>query len=210
MKRFLTLALMLSVGIASFAQEAVSSAEQASMIKRMETAAQAIVCLQCDFEQEKQLSLLNDKLVSKGIMYFKQPHYLYWEYTEPSAFTFVLNGTKVLLKSNQKKDVIDVKSSQLFQEIVRIMMNSVTGRCLSDKDNFNVTMYKEKKEWIARLIPLKKNMKQMFSSIQLHILPEQGIVNKVDMTEKTGDTTVIRLKNIKKNEKINENVFHID
>lgn len=202
--------LLMFFCMACFGQKAVTAAEQKAMIEKVEAAASGINTLQCDFVQEKVFSLLNDKMIAKGVMHFRKPNLLHWEYTTPYTYTFVLNGTKVLLKSKQKKDVIDVRSSQLFQEIAKIMMNSVTGKCLSDKSNFAVTMYKSDSEWQAKLVPQKKNMKQMFSAIVLHIDPSQGVVNKVEMKEKTGDTTEIQLKGITKNGKIDDKVFSID
>lgn len=200
---------MVVMHMACMAQKAATPAEQKSMIEKVETTAASIKSMQCDFVQEKTLSLLNDKMTSKGVMFYRKPNQLRWEYLSPYTYTFIFNDTKVLLKSSQKKDVIDVRSSQLFQEIARIMMNSVTGKCLSDKSNFAVTMYKAGDEWTAKLVPQKKNMKQMFSTIILHINPKEGVVNKVEMTEKTGDSTVILLKNIVKNGKIDDKVFSI-
>lgn len=217
MKRVILLPLLVMLTVLCMAQKTatsamkpVSAAEQKTMIEKVEATAATIKSLKCDFVQEKTLSLLNDKLTSKGQMSFRRPNQLCWEYLSPYTYTFILNDTKVMLKSSHSKEVLDVRSSQLFQEITRIMMNSVTGKCLSDKSSFAVTMYKSNDEWIAKLLPQKKNMKQMFTTIMLHINPKEGIVNKVVMTEKTGDSTVIQLKNITKNGKIDDKVFSIN
>lgn len=217
MKRAFLLSLLVMLTILCMAQKTgaaamkpVSTAEQKVMIEKVEATAAALKSLKCDFVQEKTLSLLNDKLISKGVMCYRRPNQLCWEYLSPYTYTFILNDTKVMLKSSQRKEVLNVRSSQLFQEITRIMMNSVTGKSLSDRSSFVVTMYKTGDEWIAKLIPQKKNMKQMFSSIVLHINSKEGIVSKVEMTEKTGDTTIIQLKNVTKNGKIDDKTFSIN
>ncbi len=151
-------------------------------------------------------------MVSRGVMYYGKTGKLRWEYTSPYTYTFLINGTNVMLKSSKKKDVIDIQSSRIFKEIARIMMNSVTGQCLSSKEDFAVTMFRsnDDKEWLAELVPQKKQMKQMFSLIRLHIDPKQNVVTKVDMTEKTGDSTSIQLMNTKINTPIDGKVFNLD
>lgn len=194
------------------AQKKADSVEQASMIKRIETTTDTINTLQCQFQQIKHISLLNEDMVSKGLMYLSNNGQLRWEYTSPYTYTFIYNGSKVLLKSTQKTDVIDVQSSRLFQEIGRIMMNSVTGQCLSSQEDFNVTMFlgTDGQEWIAQLVPLKKQMKQMFQTISLHISSEKGFVSMVEMTERTGDRTIIQLTNTKINAPIDEKIFMLN
>lgn len=194
------------------ARTKVPASEQDAMVRKMEQTAEGTATLQCSFYQTKQLSLLNEKMRSKGLMYFEKHNKLRWEYTSPYTYTFIFNGSHVMFKSSQKKDVIDIQSSHLFQEIANIIMTSVTGQLLSSKENFNVTMFRETdgSVWIARLVPLKKQMKQMFRDISLHINPQQGVVTQVEIDERSGDITVIQLTNIKINAPIDEQVFCFD
>lgn len=188
----------------------VDEARRREIIREVDKAASSLKTMQCDFVQTKRLSMLNEKIIAHGKMYYLRPGLLRWEYTRPYTYTFVLNGSKVMLKSAQKKDLIDVKSSRLFQEIVRIMMNSVTGKCLSEADDFRVTIHSGTDTWIARLTPQKKEMKQMFRHIVLHLDRSRMLVNAVEMVEKSGDTTLIELKNIRTNAPVDEKIFALD
>lgn len=192
------------------AQKAFSPQEQKQMVAQVEKAAAGIKTMQCDFTQIKHLSLLNNEMKSTGKMYCKNGNMLRWEYTSPYKYCFVLNGNKVMLKdAGNKTNVIDVKSSKLFQEITRIMMNSITGECLSRHEDFSVAMYKSDKEWEARLTPLKKEMSKMFSLITLHINATEKRVTRVEMKERTGDVTDIYLQQVKENAPIADNIFSI-
>src|SRR5438045_7261862 len=42
--------------------------------------------IQSDFVQEKKLKMLNDKVISKGKLYFKKEDKLRWEYEEPYRY----------------------------------------------------------------------------------------------------------------------------
>lgn len=180
------------------------------MVKTVEKAASSLKTMQCKFRQTKKLSLLNDKMVSTGVMYYSQPAKLRWQYMTPYNYTFVINGTKVMMKTGGRKNVIDARQSKMFKEITQIMVNSVTGKCLSNKKEFKTTMYKSNKEWTAHLVPMTKELKSMFKTIVLHISPKQGLVTQVDLVEKTGDITNITLSNYKTNAPINAKVFTVN
>ena len=105
--------------------------------------------------------------------------------------------------------MIDVNKNKMFKEIARIMMNSVLGKVLTDKKDFKSSVTKKGQYYIVTLLPQKKEMKQMFTTILLHYDTKLKLVTKVEMREKNGDTTLIEMKNIKKNTPINAAQFKI-
>lgn len=178
--------------------------------QKIAAAAQAMTSLQCDFVQTKQLKMLNDKMVSEGRMYYSQKDKLRWEYVKPYQYTFIMNGDRVLMKNRERSDVIDVRQNKLFREIANIMLNSVVGNCLSDDRTFKTTIATAGGEWVATLLPQRKDMKQMFQKIILHFDQRQATVSRVELVEKNGDQTTIDLKNIRKNETIAPRTFAVE
>ena len=205
---FCVIGLSLAVMSAS-AQKPVSEAESESMVQQVCLAAEKMRSLECDFKQVKQLSLLKSSMVSEGKMYYKDGRFLRWEYTSPYSDIFILNEGKVLLKSSDKTDVVDVRSSKMFQQIARIMMNSVTGKCLEDSEDFKVTMYLDENQWMAQLVPRQKELAQLFSFVRLYIDPSMQMVKRVELVEKSGDITRIDMKNIQRNKTIDDAVFSV-
>ena len=177
--------------------------------QQINKAASALKSMQCDFVQTKHLKMLNENMVSQGKMYYQQPDQLRWEYTTPYSYTFLLNGSKVLLKTNHRNDVIDVNQNKLFKEIARIMMSTVVGTCLSDEKDFHVTITASQTEWIATLLPQRKDIKQLFQQIVLYFNKEKSMVSRVELIEKKGDRTLIELKNIRTNAPIQKSLFNI-
>lgn len=189
---------------------ALSAQQSEQQIKKeIGQVAASVKTLQCDFVQTKYLKMLNDKMVSRGKMYYQQGNNLRWEYVSPYTYTFILNKDKVLLKNKQRNDIIDVKQNKVFREIAFMMMNSVVGDCLNDTKSFKSSIVVAGGEWIATLLPLRKEMKQLFQTIVLHFSKKQGVVTMVEMIERNGDKTIIELKNVKKNEAIANSVFAI-
>ena len=214
MKRLLILLFVfvsVHLSLMAHCNATLSSREQseAQIRQAITQAASGMKTMQCDFTQTKHLKMLNDKMTSKGRMYYQQTNRLRWEYTSPYSYTFILNDDKVLLKNKQRNDVIDVNKNKLFREIARIMMNSVVGTSLTDDKSFQSTIATNGNEWIASLLPQRKDLKQLFQKIILHFSKKNAMVKQVELIERNGDRTVIELNNIRTNEKISADMFTI-
>ena len=166
--------------------------------------------MKCDFIQTKQLKMLRENMVSKGKMYYQQGNKLRWEYESPYSYVFVLNDSKVVLKNNKRNDVIDVNQNKMFREIVRIMMNTVVGKCMTNDKDFKVSMAISPAEYVATMTPLRKDLKQMFNTIVLHFNRHSKMVSQVELHEKNGDKTIIELKNVQTNGAIPNSLFAIN
>lgn len=203
MKRLLFLILILSHIIPLSAQQLTEE----QIKQKVNQTASAMKTMQCDFVQTKHLKMLNNDFESHGKMYYQQSNKLRWEYTSPYSYTFILNNDQVLLKNKQRNDLIDVKQNKLFREIVRIMMSSVVGNCLADDKNYKVSIATIGNEWVATLLPQRKDMKQMFQKLVLHFNAKKSVVNTVELYDKNGEKTIIELKNIRINETIHPHMF---
>ena len=207
MKRVLFFFLFLCLCLLNLSAQKV---DEAKVKQQINAVASKMKTMQCDFVQTKYLKMLNDKMVSRGKMYYQQSNKLRWEYTSPYTYTFVLNGSRVLISKGKRNDVINVNQSKFFKEIARIMMNSVVGKCLTDSKDFKVSLAGSSAEYVATLYPQQKQMKQMFQKIILHFNKQKSTVFKVELIEKKGDRTIIELKNVKNNVPINAKVFGIN
>lgn len=204
----LLLCLMLALTAQAQSLKKADAAKQRQMIERINRTAAGITTLECRFTQVKTLRFLNDKMTSSGRMLFMADGgRLRWEYQQPYQYTFVINGEKVYIKSARNTQTIDIRQSRLFQSIAEMMMNSVTGKSLTSSADFGCTMYSGDDEWVAQLTPKRKEMKKMFKEIRLHFSAQQQMVTQVEMTEPSGDTTVITLKDVKTNGRIDTKMF---
>jgi len=207
-KLLFILGLWLSLG--TFAQSAVSKSEQERIISEINTAAQSIRTLECTFVQTKELSIMNDKMVSNGTMAFAQPNKISWHYTSPYDYTFIIAGDKVLIGKGKNRNSIDLKSSQAFQGIAKMIAGSVTGKCLTQTDEFDVKILADERHYVALLTPKAKRLKKMFKGIRLHFNRASRTMEKVEMTETSGDNTTIVFQNVKQNQRLSEKTFTLD
>lgn len=208
MKKLIVILVALCLGFSALSAQ--QKVDEVRVRQQIDAVASSMRTMQCDFVQTKYLKMLNDKMVSKGKMYYQQSNKLRWEYVSPYTYTFVLNGSKVLLGRGNRNDVINVNQSKFFKEIARIMMNSVVGKCLMDTKDFKVSILGYPTEYVATLYPQQKQMRQMFQKIVLHFSKQKSMVSMVELVEKKGDKTIIELKNVRVNAPVNAKVFSIN
>ena len=183
----------------------------AEVIASIDRSATALRSLQGDFVQTKELSLLQERMVSRGVIYYRQAGgALRWEYLTPYRYTFILNGERVMMRSGDRTDVIETAENRVFREIARLMMNSLTGRSLATTSDFEVHVIVEPERWVVELTPRRREMEQFFARIRLSYDPSRQLVSRVELIERSGDRTTIELKNLKTNRTIDEGVFAVD
>lgn len=209
MKKITTIFLFLLFCAMTSMAGAMTSQQKQDVIRRINKAAAGLKSMNCSFTQTKYLSLLSDKMVSEGKMSYKQSNKLRWEYTSPYKYLFIFNGTKVYVGNKSRKDVIDTKNNKVFKEVARIMMSTVTGTALSNSSDFSIDVADVKSIWKVTLIPKKKEMKKMFTKIELSFNKSNLMIAEINIYEKNNDRTNIRLKNISTNVAVNESLFAI-
>lgn len=202
--------MLLTSCVMATAQTKLTAAEQQMIIKKVESASQTMKSMQCDFTQTKTMKLLKKDMQSKGVMFFQRPDRLRWQYIAPYDYTFILDGDKVHLRSQRSSQQINVQQNKVFRQITSIILNSITAGSLKSNADFSVELYKQDTSYYARLLPKKKELKQIYRWIEIYFNPRLTMVSSVKMLEKTGDVTTVKLQNVKTNIKIDAQQFKVN
>ncbi|MEI7663996.1 MAG: outer membrane lipoprotein carrier protein LolA, partial [Bacteroidota bacterium] len=83
-----------------------------------------------DFVQEKNMSMIREKIVTKGKFYFKKERMLRWEYLQPFSYIIVIRNDQVSIRDENKVSQFNVQSNKVFQEINRVILGCVRGTLL--------------------------------------------------------------------------------
>src|SRR6187551_2827324 len=105
-------------------------ANTASFKSAFTQAAQKTQSIKSDFVQEKNLSMLSDKIVSKGKFWFKKGNKVRMEYSTPSYYLLVMNGKDIKTKDGQKESHVSAKGNKMFEQINKITVDCVQGNVL--------------------------------------------------------------------------------
>ncbi len=176
--------------------------------QKMETQSKLVNSIESDFVQEKYLSVMSEKIISKGHFCFKKVNMLRWEYTDPYSYLIAINKDKMFIKDNGKVSKYDINSNKMFKSINEMMVNTVQGNLLNSKD-YKVQFYENDKQYLLELTPTQKAAKDFLKSIYLYIDKTDYAVVKVKMTEPGDDYTGIEFINRKTNQPIGDEKFII-
>ena len=154
--------------------------------------------LESDFVQVKTLSMLSEKITSKGHFCFKKDNLLRWEYVSPYTYIIVINKEKVLIKDENKLKKYDMNSNKIFKEINDIMISCINGNILNS-NKFKIAYCENDKGYRLELTPLAKGMKESLKKIYMYFDKAVTSVIKLEMVEATDDFTVIDFTNKKVN-----------
>ncbi len=171
-------------------------------------AAQKTVSIKSDFTQEKILSMLSEKIVSKGKFWFKKENRVRMEYTHPYQYLMILNKDKVYVKDGQKESKVSTRSNKVFQQINKIMIDCMQGTMLNNSD-FKTRIFENKGQSLVELVPVTKGLKDLFRAITVTIENRDFSVSIIEMQELSGDNTIIRFINKDLNADIQDKLFVI-
>jgi outer membrane lipoprotein-sorting protein len=164
--------------------------------------------IKSDFVQEKNLSMLSEKIVSKGKFWFKKDNLLRMEYNKPFEYLMILNKDNMYIKDGQKENKVAVKSNKVFQQINKITIDCVQGNVFINPD-FVTRAYENKSAYLVELSPVSKGLKEFFKSIDVIIDKKDYSVTTIEMNENSGDNTIIHFTNRELNTQIPDASFTI-
>ncbi|MDR3308886.1 MAG: outer membrane lipoprotein carrier protein LolA [Tannerella sp.] len=181
--------------------------QKAEIISRITAAAAEMQTMQCDFRQVKDLSFMNDKMLSEGRMYYKQSGKIRWEYLRPYKYVFAIDGRNIYQTAGDNTQTTPIKSSKLLGDISRLMIGLISGNGLADSRDFDVRILVSNDDCKLILTPLRKEMKALFTAVNLFVGKTDVRIRTVEMVEKSGDLTTITLLNIQTNIPLNDDIF---
>jgi len=183
-------------------------ADAAAFKQQFAKASQATQSIQCDFVQEKNLSMLSDKIVSKGKFWFRKENKVRMEYMQPSYYLLVMNGKDIKTKDGQKENRVSTKGNKLFEQINRITVDCVQGNVVNNTD-FNTRILENGQFYLLEMTPVNKSLAQYFKSIHLLVDKKDYSVSKIQMYEAGGDDTSISFLHKQLNVNIPDAVFAV-
>ena len=209
MRRWLLILGCILSAIPMMAQSGFKAvADVAAFKQQFAKASQETQSIQCDFVQEKNLSMLADKITSKGKFWFKKENKVRMEYAQPSYYLLVMNGKDIRVKDGQKENRVSTKGNKLFEQINKITIDCVQGNIVNNTD-FNTKVLENGQSYLLEMTPVNKALSQYFKSIHLLVDKKDFSVSKIEMYEAGGDDTSISFLHKQMNVNIADAVFAV-
>lgn len=185
--RQLFLIILLSVGMTAFAQESVrrpvDATEKQAVLKQMDKRVESFTC---HFTEEKRIAILDETVVSKGIITYETSGRLTCEYTEPEALVLCKDNGNLTVTKNGKP----VNPSIMHRQMMDMMELFVSGKAVGKADEYKVEVWADDNAYIIVLTPKAKGR---FSEIELHLGKDSKRMEKTMLKEAKGDSTTITM-----------------
>lgn len=199
MRYLVVLLLMLRV-VALNAQSTdfapIPEAQKAQFVSQMRATAAEMKKLSCSFVQQKHISVLTDVAESVGVMDYKQPGYLRWQYISPQQFAFVMdNGVVAVTNANGEADMPE-QAKKMVGSLSELIMSMINGSVFSDTKNFTMSFFTRSGQTLIKLTPKVAKIKRLFTGINIIIDNKTHLPSSVEMLEKGGDRTVIMFRDM--------------
>lgn len=164
--------------------------------------------IKSDFSQEKTLSMLTDKITSRGNFWFKRENKVRMEYTQPFPYLLILNGGRIYIRDGQKENKLSANSGKVFEQVNRILLDCVGGTILTNPD-FRARVFEGPGSFLIELDPVAKNLKELYQKINIFIDKKDYTAVSIDMFELSGDHSSIHFFNKVLNANIPDTQFAI-
>ena len=148
--------------------------------------------LQFRFVMTRHSALLTEALKSRGKAYYIYPDKVRWEVEQPRPSVFVLNGATTT----------DRRQQTLLRNVSKI-----AEKGLVNEADFTVKVYQTPGQWQVDLVPLRRDLGQLFSLLTLLADPDTGALRSIVLTETSGDITSLELNSLVKGQPLDEALF---
>lgn len=168
-----------------------------------------ISSIESDFTQEKYLEVFNQKIVSKGRFYYKQPHLIRMDYSSPLPYLMVINGERLKIVSEGKTNVINLGSNQLMKEMKSMIAACMTGDLENISSAYALRYFETSFLYVLKIEPLSKNVKAYLREMVISLDKNDMSVMKLRMTETETDYTEFHFNHKKYNTITGDEMFAI-
>ena len=133
--------------------------------------------IEADFTQVKEVRMLKEPQVAMGHLSYHAPDKMCWEYLSPDTCRWELGNSA---------------TAPQVQQLLQFIVNTISGDYLQDSADF--TVGQEGNTYL--LSPKKRELKQLFQSVQITLNESTRVAERVVLTEKNGDKSTISFHNV--------------
>jgi len=170
--------------------------------EKLANMSEKINTIESDFIQEKNLSILSNKIISRGDFCYRKENNIRWEYHQPYQYLIIISNDKIFIKEDKSQKQYDIQSNKMFQEMNKFISGCIQGDILKNEKEYKVGYFEDEKSYYVSLIPNAEKMRQMLNEVQIWFNRNDLTVTRIIMLESGGDYTKIEFTNKKLNTEI--------
>jgi hypothetical protein len=144
------------------------------------------------FHEQKTLAILEEPLITKGILRYRSPGYLKKQTLDPHQETFQVDGDWVILETPEEgRRHLSLKGYPSLRALVESLRATLAGDVKNLKRFYRLQLQGQPTDWMLRLEPLDSNIANHVTAIVIHGQTNQIV--RVETREAGGDLTIMRI-----------------
>lgn len=177
------------------------------VIEKLQSTYEKTNDFRANFIQEITIKSIKKTEIEEGIVFFKNPRNMLWNYTRPNAKKMVINHQKAWLYLPQEKAAYVQKADNAFQSKVLIKFLSGLGKL---KDDFAISYAQpnaldKNGNYLLRLTPLDKST--ALNPFQITVDKSTFHILQISFDDILGNSTVLKFSQISINNGISDKLF---
>lgn len=204
---FLGCAALLGLGAAPPAAPRSPEPAVAAILQAHCRAREATVTLQAQFVQTKVFAALGEADTASGVLYYRKPNTVRWQYSAPDTSWTVLRGDKgwSVFPRIRQVQKFDLQRSQA-EAVLSIVGFGVCGKDLQTA--FEITLAAgEDGSQVLTLVPQEPEIASRFARIDLRLDPQDHLPRQVDLHETSGNTMRFEFRDLARGARIADALF---
>ena len=171
----------------------------------IKTEATKIKTVSAHFVQSKRLKILKRPLKAEGLIFFKAPDSLRWEYTSPlQSVLLSYQGKTQRFFKHGDRFVPDTSASLQAMQFVLVEIQRWLGGRFDENPDFKADLKGNGK---IVLTASSKGLSSMINRIELQLSKRPGAIESVTIFEGENSFTRIEFRDAKLNSEINPSIF---
>jgi len=185
-------------------QEEISGFEQA-----LKNKGETTFSLESQFVQEKNMEMLNRKMISKGIFRYMKEDKIAFLYETPLKYHMIINGSRLKIVNNGKTQVIDLKNNPMMKEMKGLIEASFLGRLSGMDSSYKITYFQNEDKIFVFVVPSGKGVSEMIRKISVTFDKVTLDILQLQLDEGAKSSTIYYFTQPKINSIKSDESFHI-
>lgn len=189
----------------------VTVADKQRIFEKLRELTKDINSIAATVNQEKQLSLLKEKICIEGTVVMKKPNMFRWDITKPDTSVIAIDGETMAVYHPEIKEaqVYNLIGNLVARNTMRFLTLTMWGSSTEIEKNFTMSILRKEDEIILQLEPTSKMINKHLSSIVIYYDEKTGFPRSFEIITPKGDKTITKLSNIRINPEIKTGTFKI-
>jgi len=187
------------------AQTEMNFTQSEALKAKVKKLADATQTISSDFTQFKHIDFLSNDIESSGVLKFKAPDMVKWQYTKPLNYSIVFKDRTIFINDDGNKSNLDVGGSKLCERLNRLIASSIRGD-MFDEEEFSMKFFTDTESDLVHFLPKDPQFSEFINAFHIRF-DKKGEVVQVKMIEPSGDFTRIEFHNRKTNEALSNADF---